>query len=58
MRQKSLCFWKRLARRCQADLAIRIILDNYATHKHRHIEKWLDNPSLLAALWHVSQPRA
>lgn len=26
------------------DLAIRLILDNYATHEHQDGSRWLDNP--------------
>jgi transposase len=41
--QEWLKFLKTIDREVPKDLAIHLILDNYATHKHQDVGKWLDN---------------
>ena len=41
--QEWLKFLKTVDREVPNDLAIHLILDNYATHKHQDVGKWLDN---------------
>jgi len=41
--QEWLKFLKTIDREVPKDLAIHLILDNYATHKHPDVGKWLDN---------------
>lgn len=41
--QEWLKFLKTIEREVPKDLAIHLILDNYATHKHPEVGKWLDN---------------
>ena len=41
--QEWLKFLKTIDREVPKDLAIHLILDNYATHKHQDVSKWLDN---------------
>ena len=37
-----LLFLKKLERQTAKDLALHIIVDNYATHKHPHVKAWLE----------------
>jgi len=39
--QEFLKFLRKLDRETPADLALHLILDNYATHKHDAVERWL-----------------
>ena len=39
--QEFLTFLRQLVRRVPKDLAIHVILDNYATHKHDNVKAWL-----------------
>ena len=39
--QDFLAFLRKLDRETPADLALHIIVDNYAAHKHRAVERWL-----------------
>lgn len=39
--QEFLRFMRRVERSVAADLAIHVILDNYQTHKHPKVERWL-----------------
>ena len=39
--QEFLAFLKQMARSVPKDLAIHVILDNYATHKHADVKRWL-----------------
>ena len=39
--QEFLAFLKQMERSVPADLAIHVILDNYATHKHETVRRWL-----------------
>ena len=41
--QEWLKFLKTIDREVPEDLAIHLILDNYATHKHQDVRTWLDN---------------
>jgi transposase len=41
--QEWLKFLKTIDREVPKDLAIHLILDNYATHKHQDVRNWLDN---------------
>ena len=41
--QEWLKFLKTIDREVPKDLAIHLIVDNYATHKHQDVRKWLDN---------------
>jgi transposase len=36
-----LAFLKKLERQTPKDLALHLIVDNYATHKHEHVQAWL-----------------
>ena len=39
--QEFLAFLKTLNKQTSADLTLHIIVDNYATHKHENVQKWL-----------------
>ena len=41
--QEWLKFLRTIDREVPKDLAIHLICDNYATHKHQDVSKWLDN---------------
>ncbi|GLP79975.1 IS630 family transposase [Mycobacterium antarcticum] len=41
--QEWLTFLKTIDREVPQDLAVHLIVDNYATHKHQDVIKWLDN---------------
>jgi transposase len=40
--QEFLCFLRRIDRAVSADLDIHIVLDNYGTHTHPDVKKWLE----------------
>ncbi len=56
--QEFLVFLRRMVRSVPKDLAIHVILDNYATHKHAEVKRWLArhrrvhfHPSPTSASW-------
>ena len=60
--QEFLKFLRHLDRAFPLDLTLHVILDNYATHKHKKVRKWSGRPPALQAALHahqrlVAQPR-
>ena len=50
--QEWLKFLKTIDREVPDDLVIHLICDNYATHKHQDVRKWLDNDSSVPPAFH------
>jgi transposase len=50
--QEWLSFLKLIDRTVPADLEIHLVADNYATHKHDNVTRWLEHPSRRDR-WHI-----
>jgi hypothetical protein len=48
-------FLKKLDSEIAEDLSIHLIVDNYSTHKHQKVRRWLDAPSALSFALHTHQ---